>query len=142
MKPDWLGRIAAATATVLVLPAAAGLAVIVNPRNPVASLTADQVTQIFLGKSSSFPGGGAATPLNLPEGVALRDEFHFKVTDKNPGQVKAYWAKQLFSGKSSPPRELDSVAEVMKAVASDRAAIGYIDDGALDGSVKSVLTVP
>jgi ABC-type phosphate transport system substrate-binding protein len=141
VKKYWLIRTAAIAATFLTLPAAAELVVIVNAKNPVATLTADQVSQLFLGKSGSFPGGAAATPFNLGEGVALRDEFHAKVTDKNPGQVKAYWAKQMFTGKASPPRELGSVAEVKKMVASDPGAIGYVDKSALDSSVKSVLVV-
>src|SRR4029450_13853920 len=81
----------------LALPAQAELVVIVNPKNPAASLSADQVAQVFLGRSNSFPGGGAATPVDQKEGTALRDEFYTRVTDKNPGQVKAYWAKQMFS---------------------------------------------
>ncbi len=141
MKNNWLSLIAVAAAAVLAWPASAELVVIVNPKNPATSLSADQVAQLFLGKSSSFPGGAPAVPLNLSEGAALRDEFHSKVADKNPGQVKAYWAKQVFSGKSSPPRELPSAAEVRKAVASDPSAIGYIDKGTLDSTVKSVLTV-
>jgi len=75
------------------------------------------------------------------EGSALRDEFYAKVADKNPGQVKAFWAKQMFSGKGQPPREVASSADVKKAVAADPGAIGYIEKGALDGTVKSVLAV-
>src|SRR5271154_1172102 len=103
----------------LAFPACAELVVVVNPKNPVASMTADQVSQVFLGRSSSFPAGGNATPVDQKEGTPLRDEFYPKVADKNPGQVKAYWAKQMFSGKGSPPRELGSSADVKHAVASD-----------------------
>jgi ABC-type phosphate transport system substrate-binding protein len=123
------------------LSAQAEFVVIVNPKNPAASMSADQVSQLFLGRASSFPGGGAATPVDQKEGSALRDEFYAKVADKNPGQVKAFWAKQMFSGKGQPPKELASSAEVKKAVAADPNAIGYIEKGALDGTVKSVLAV-
>jgi ABC-type phosphate transport system substrate-binding protein len=125
----------------LVFPACAELVVVVNPKNPVATMTADQVAQVFLGRSSSFPAGGNATPVDQKEGVAIRDEFYTKVADKNPGQVKAYWAKQMFSGKGSPPREAASSADVKHAVASDAGAIGYIEKSAVDSSVKAVLTV-
>jgi ABC-type phosphate transport system substrate-binding protein len=141
VKNTWLVGIVAAAGIAISIPVRAELVVIVNPKNPAASLSADQVAQIFLGKSSSFPGGGAATPINIAEGVALRDEFYIKVADKNPGQVKAYWAKQMFSGKGSPPRELGSSADVKHAVASDANAIGYVEKSAVDSSVKAVLTV-
>lgn len=126
----------------LAIPVRAELVVIVNPKNPAASMSAEQVAQVFLGRSTSFPGGAAATPLDQKEGVAVRDEFYTKVADKNPGQVKAYWAKQMFSGNGSPPRELGSSAEVKRAVAADPSAIGYVEKGAVDSSVKGVLTVP
>jgi ABC-type phosphate transport system substrate-binding protein len=124
------------------LSAQAELVVIVNPKNPAASMSADQVAQVFLGRSASFPGGGTAMPVDQKEGTALRDEFYTKVADKNPGQVKAFWAKQMFSGKGQPPRELATSADVKKAVAADPGAIGYIEKGALDGTVKSVLSMP
>ena len=123
------------------LSAQAEFVVIVNPKNPAASMSAEQVSQVFLGRSTSFPGGGTAMPVDQKEGAALRDEFYTKVADKNPGQVKAFWAKQMFSGKGQPPKELASSAEVKKAVAADPNAIGYIEKGALDGTVKSVLAI-
>jgi ABC-type phosphate transport system substrate-binding protein len=141
VNKKWFSGIAAAAAIATAFPASAELVIIVNPRNATATLTTEQVSQLFLGKSASFPGGAAATALNLAEGAPLRDEFYSKVTDKNPGQVKAYWAKQMFSGKGSPPRELASAAEVKKAVASDPGAIGYVDKSLLDATVKGVLTI-
>ena len=121
--------------------ARAEFVVIVNPKNPVASLSAEQVAQVFLGRSASFPGGGNATPIDQKEGVAVRDEFYTKVTDKNAGQVKAYWAKQMFSGKGQPPREAGTSADVKRAVAADPAAIGYVEKSAVDSTVKVILTV-
>jgi ABC-type phosphate transport system substrate-binding protein len=125
----------------LALPACAEFVVIVNPKNPVASMTAEQVSGVFLGRTTSFPAGGNATPLDQKEGTPIRDDFYTKVADKNPGQVKAFWAKQMFSGKGSPPRELGSSADVKHAVAADPAAIGYVEKSAVDSSVKAVLTV-
>ena len=123
-------------------PAFAELVVIVNPKNPVASTTADEVASLYLGRATTFRGGAAATPIDVKEGNATRDEFYGKVADKSPGQLKAYRAKQMFSGKGAPPQELASVSEVKKAVAADPSAIGYIDKSALDSTVKSVLAVP
>jgi ABC-type phosphate transport system substrate-binding protein len=141
MKKCFLAGIVAAAGIVISIPVHAELIIIVNPKNPAASLSAEQVAQLFLGKSGTFPGGAAATPINLAEGVPLRDEFYTKVADKNPGQVKAYWAKQMFSGKGSPPKELPTSSDVKKAVASDPGAIGYVEKSALDATVKGVLTI-
>jgi ABC-type phosphate transport system substrate-binding protein len=47
----------------------------------------------------------------------------------------------VFTGKATPPKELPSSAEVVKAVSADPNAIGYIDKSAVDGSVKVVYEV-
>ena len=112
---------------------AQSVAVIVNPKHG-GSLSADQVSNIFLGKSSDLTG------VDLPDGNTLRDTFYQKVTGKDAAQVKAYWAKLVFTGKAQPLKEVASDAEVKKFVASNPNGIGYIDKGAVDGSVKVVLT--
>ncbi|WP_338847305.1 hypothetical protein V8J88_01135 [Massilia sp. W12] len=114
---------------------AAEIVLVVNPKNPATSLTVEQVSQVYLGISNSF------TPLDQVESP-LRAEFYKKVTNKEPGQVRAIWAKLVFTGKGRMPRELAGNDDVKKAVAADPNAIGYIEKSALDGSVKAVLSVP
>jgi len=46
--------------------------VIVHPQNPLTSLSKEQVEQLFLGRSSNFPGGGSAA---LLDNAALRAQF-------------------------------------------------------------------
>lgn len=121
--------------------AQAQVAVIVNPKSPTASMTADQVASIFLGKSNTLPSGAAAAAVDQPESAAVREQFYTKVTGKQAAQVKAAWSRLVFSGKATPPKELGSSAEVKKFVASNPDAIGYVEKSAVDGSVKSVLTV-
>ncbi|MEJ5999021.1 hypothetical protein [Paucibacter soli] len=125
----------------LAAAAQAQVAVIVNPKSPTASMTADQVASIFLGKSNTLPSGAAAAAVDQPESAAVREQFYTKVTGKQAAQVKAAWSRLVFSGKATPPKELASSAEVKKFVAGNADAIGYIEKSAVDGSVKSVLTV-
>ncbi|WIT09919.1 hypothetical protein PFX98_13335 [Paucibacter sediminis] len=121
--------------------AQAQVAVIVNPKSPTASMTADQVASIFLGKSNTLPSGATAAAVDQPESAAVREQFYTKVTGKQAAQVKAAWSRLVFSGKATPPKELASSAEVKKFVAGNADAIGYVEKSAVDGSVKSVLTV-
>jgi ABC-type phosphate transport system substrate-binding protein len=121
--------------------AAAQVAVIVNPKNPAASMTAEQVSNIFLGKSNTLPSGGTAAAVDQVESAAVRELFYTKVTGKQSAQVKAAWSRLVFSGKATPPKELASSAEVKKFVAANPDAIGYVEKSAVDGSVKAVLTV-
>ncbi|QDQ27302.1 phosphate ABC transporter substrate-binding protein [Chitinimonas arctica] len=118
---------------------AADLAVIVNPKAGVDTLSPEQIANLFLGKATSFPGGAAATPVNQNEG-ALREEFSNKVLKKDGNGVKAHWAKMQFTGKGSPPKEVGGSGDVKKFVAGNPGAIGYVEKGAVDGSVKVVGT--
>jgi ABC-type phosphate transport system substrate-binding protein len=118
------------------------LAVIVNPKNPTAAMTADQVEQIFLGKTASIPGGGTASAVDQADNSPVRDEFYQKASGKTAAQVKAIWSRLIFSGKSTPPKEVASSADVKKFVAGNANAIGYIEKSAVDASVKVVLSLP
>jgi ABC-type phosphate transport system substrate-binding protein len=111
----------------------AELVVIVNPA--AGALSADQVSDIFLGRNGSF------TPVDQAEGSAVRNDFYKKATGRDPAQVKAVWSRLVFSGKAQPPKEYADAAAVKKAVAADPKAVGYIDKSALDGSVKAALTL-
>ncbi len=135
----------------LILPllfAAAGFAanahadvvVVVSTKSSVKSLTAEQVTKIFLGKVVTFPNGKTVFPIDQPEGSAARDEFYTKVAHKSPSQLTAYWAKVIFTGDGRPPKLLADSMAVRKAIASNPNAIGYIDKSAVNRSVRVVLT--
>jgi ABC-type phosphate transport system substrate-binding protein len=117
----------------------AEVVVIVSAKSRITSLTAEQTARIFLGKASSFPNDGDATPVDQAEGSAIRDEFYSKVVHKNASQLSAYWAKVIFTGDGRPPQILESNSAVRKAVAKNPNAIGYIDKGAVDRSVRVIL---
>lgn len=117
-------------------PALAEVVVVVNAGSPIHAMTNEQVAQFFLGKSSMM------TPIDLPESSPLRAEFYKKVTDKEPAQAKALWSKLVFTGKATQPKEVPTSADVKKAVAADPKAIGYMEKGAVDATVKVVLTAP
>lgn len=118
------------------------LVVIVNPANAASAVTLDQVAQIYLGKTNSLPSGGTANAVDLAEGSPVRDGFYMKVASKSPAQVKAVWARLVFSGQNTPPKTLATATEVKKYVAANANAIGYIEKPAADSSVKIVLSIP
>ena len=114
------------------LAQAADIVVVVNSASPV---TKEQLSDIFLGKSSS------GVPVDLPETSPVRAAFYSKVTGKEASQVKATWARLVFSGKAQPPKELPDAAAVKKAVAADPKAVGYIEKASVDASVKVLMTL-
>jgi ABC-type phosphate transport system substrate-binding protein len=112
---------------------------VVSSRCPETALSRNQLADIFLGRSSRFPDGKQAVPIDQAEGSAARDEFYATFTGKSPAQVKAHWSKIIFTGRGQPPPEVSNSIEVRKRVAGDPAAIGYIDRKLVDDSVKVLL---
>jgi len=119
----------------------AQVAVVVSAQSSATPLTIEQVSALFLGKSDQLPGAGAVTLFDQPEPATVRENFYTKVTGKSAAQVKAVWARLVFSGKATLPKELANSADVKKALASNPKAVGYIEKSAVDSSVKVLLNV-
>jgi ABC-type phosphate transport system substrate-binding protein len=117
--------------------ALAGVAVIVNKANPVDELPADDVRNIFLGKKTTWSGGKTISFV-VQEGTAAHRDFATVVMDKTVQQYDLYWKKAMFTGTGSAPKSFRSDDEVKAYVASRVNAIGYVDDGAVDHSVKKI----
>ena len=134
-------KLAAFTALLLFasLPALAlaeEVVAVVSARSPVTSLSTTQVADIFLGRSTRFPDGTQAVPIDQNEDSPVRDRFYAQFTGKSPSQVKAHWSKIIFTGRGQPPRQASSGAEVKKMIADNPQAIGYIDPKLVDSSVR------
>ncbi|MEJ6005949.1 phosphate ABC transporter substrate-binding protein [Paucibacter sp. AS339] len=108
--------------------------IIVHPSN-ATPMDDEQVSKIFLGQTKTFPGGAEALPVDIKESP-VREDFGNKVLKKTPAQLKALWARQIFTGGAKPPRELASEDDVLKFVASTPGAIGYVDSSKANASVK------
>lgn len=126
-----------ASGILISLTSTAEVEVIVHPSNG-AALDKDTIQRIFLGKTRAFPGGGEAVAVSAKEGTPESDEFTQKVLAKTPKQLKAYWAKMVFTGKGTPPRQMDSPADIAKLVASNPNLIGFIPAGSAGAGVKVV----
>jgi len=116
--------------------AAADVVAVISAKNPVTALSRNQVVDIFLGKSSRFPDGSQAVPIDQAEGSAARDELYTNFAGKSPAQVKAYWSKIIFTGRGQPPRQVPNGVEMLKVIADSPGTIGYIEQSLVDSSVK------
>src|ERR1700722_8040917 len=103
---------------------------------PVAvPLTKDQVADIFLGRSLPLK------PVDLLESSLEREDFYKKVTGRDVAQVRAVWARLIFTGRGKLPKELPDAAAVKKADAADPTLVGYIQKSDVDASVKVVYSL-
>lgn len=119
---------------------AEGVAVVAG-EGEIHALSAEQIADIYLGRMHRLPNGALVTPIDQREGTATRDTFYSSITGRSPAQVKAHWARIIFTGRGEPPEQVGSSEDVKKLVASDPNAIGYIEDSAVDDTVR-VLNSP
>lgn len=120
--------------------ARAEVVVVVDAASGIDRLTQDQVINIYLGRHRMLPTGIAAQPVDQPPTESLRAEFYRKLVDKNLSEINAYWARLYFSGKTTPPAQARTAAEVLKHVIDKPGGIAYIDKSQVDPRVRIVLT--
>jgi ABC-type phosphate transport system substrate-binding protein len=121
----------------------AGLVVIVNPQSGVDRLSKSQVINIFLANSREYPNGLPTQPIDLASDLLENEQFYRGLINRNPIQMKAYWSRLVFSGQASPPVKANNWQEVLRMVATNRNAIGYVEAEHADpAQVKVVFILP
>ena len=108
-----------------------GIAIIVNPNNPVADLSIEQIAQIFTGEITNWSElsgeDGQIVPIGREAGSGTRDGFE-SITGTEEACVYQ--------------NEYTSTGEVVAGVASNPNAIGYASLSAVEGDdTVKILTV-
>lgn len=114
--------------------------VIVNPRNPIKRLNANQLSKIYLGKIQGWDIDGKIEPvvvLDQKAGSPLRAQFTQDVLRKSVAEADAYWRQEIYAGRSFPPLE-QSEDEALEAVRNSLGGIAYVSPSADLKGVKVV----
>ena len=105
-----------------------GIAIIINPKNPITNLTLQQVADIYDGKTTNWDqiGGkkGEIDVFTREDGSGTRSSFESLVMAKNQIMARA-----MVENSNGAIRQL---------VADDPAAVGYISLGLVDNTVKAL----
>lgn len=109
---------------------------VVSAKSPISAIGPGQLADIFLGKATRLPDGTPAVAIDQQEDSPVRDRFYVQLTGKSPAQVKAHWSKIIFTGRGQPPKQYATGAEARKAIADNPNAIGYLETGLVDESVR------
>ncbi|GAK58844.1 hypothetical protein U27_05819 [Candidatus Vecturithrix granuli] len=105
----------------------APFSIIVHASNPVTQLSKEDVSNMFLKKVKQWKESGEAVlPVDLVEDSPVRSQFSESIHGRKIASIKAYWQKQIFSGRGVPPEERKSENEMLKYVSDNPGAIGYI----------------
>lgn len=106
-----------------------GFRVVAHPATTVDALLRVTLSEIFLGKRP-WPDGTTAEVVDQHGRSAAREAFSREVHGRTVAGVRSYWQRQIFSGQTSAPPELESDAEVLAHVRQTPAAIGYVSSAA------------
>lgn len=114
---------------------APAVVIIVHPASSVTRLDRKFITAAFLKKKTRWSDDTSIRPVDLGARSAVRREFSATFLGRSVEKVRRFWSQVVFSGRGTPPPELDSEAEVVEYVTTHKGAIGYVSDRvALDGA--------
>jgi len=117
------------------------IAIIVHKHNGIAPMNRAQLSALFRAKSTEFPGGGRAAPVNLSADSTVRQEFDFSVLGMRPDEVERFWLDSKIRSGVGSPRKLSGPDAVLRYVAGDEAGIGYVARSDTNDSVRVVARI-
>jgi ABC-type phosphate transport system substrate-binding protein len=94
------------------------------------------VVKIYSGEARTWSDGGTIMVIDQADDNPERADFNQAFLGRSNSNVKALWAQLIFTGRALPPKVIDGDAEVKKAVAANKNAIGYIKAASVDDTVK------
>ncbi len=114
--------------------------IVLNKKNPVASLTAEQVKEIYLGEKLRWDDNVPIHIVDYNSSYPTRINFTNNILGLSIARVNKMWIKLSLAGSSIPPKILRSEAEVVENVSNDPSAIGYVEStsGLNLGTVKVI----
>ena len=124
----------------------AQIAVIVNADNPVESLTKAELKRIYLAEMIRWDFAQDKRVdvilVDYRGDVGTGETFYQTTTGMSPVKVRMKWLGRIFNGELlSLPISMESERKLIRFVAENAGAIGFIRAADLDPSVTSVKTI-
>ena len=112
------------------VPAALGatrprLKVITHPAH-AKKLTVAEIRAIYLKRDVLWDDGRPIIPINREAGSEAREQFSQRVFGQDSRQLATYWNQRYFEAGEFPPATLASDEAVLRFVAGNENAIGYV----------------
>jgi ABC-type phosphate transport system substrate-binding protein len=105
---------------------AAPFKVIVNAGVAGSKVPRQLLNDIFLRKAVRWGDGKQIAPVDQSTTSPVRASFSDQVLGQTVLAVQAYWQRQISAGRSRPPAVKGSDREVIRFVAENAGAIGYV----------------
>lgn len=103
------------------------LAVIVNIKNPITSITENQLRRIYEDRMLKWENGTPITVYDLSVNDPLRESFSRKIFGSPSEKIAEMWAHLKITNQAkNPPITMKSEYVIMKMVSAEEGAIGYV----------------
>jgi ABC-type phosphate transport system substrate-binding protein len=118
---------------------AGDVAVIVNPGNPIDSITSADLKKVFTGDKTSWGGGLTVAPFVRTAPAHERDMLLKVVLKMTDAQYQDFWVKKVYSGSAAhEPLGLMSNGMQLEAVRSQKGAIALVNLADVKDGVKVI----
>ena len=104
-------------------------------------LTKSEARAIYLKQKRFWSDGQAIVPINLEAGTPARELFSERVLGQSSLRLASYWNQRYYEAGEFPPATLASEEAVIRFVAENPNAIGYVTTAHVGDSVAVALVV-
>lgn len=115
--------------------------VVVSKESKIEALDDQYVANIFLARTSRFPNGEKAQPIELKNND-LRKRFYQDISGKTPRQLNAYWTTLVFTGKGKPPHSYGNNDDLHAKLLAQPGSITYLPLNQVTDDMKIVYRFP
>lgn len=113
------------------------IVVIASSDSQIPALSRLEIRNIFMGGVDER----GIVPVSLPPASQARVIFNTKVIGLTESRIQSYWSQMRFSGRHSPPMEVDDPKELMRIITDNNKMIAFLpSDMPLPDDVKIVYT--
>ena len=121
---------------------AESLYVVAHPNAPIETLSRGDVINIYMGRNRRLADAQIALPLDIDSNFTEKAAFYKQLIKRDLPEVNSYWTRVMFSGDASPPRQVNTYADIRELIKNNKDAIAYLPETELhkfnDGEYKVV----
>ena len=111
--------------------------IIVNKETSIESLSLNTLVDIYTNNKTKWDSGEKIHVSMLNKGP-VHDTFSREMIGMSPKKLVGVWKKVIFTGLGTPPKILETEAEMIEYVAVTKGAIGYISHPAKPENVSVI----
>jgi ABC-type phosphate transport system substrate-binding protein len=110
--------------------------VIAHPEVAVEAIARTQLSDIFLKRATTWPGGAKVVPVDLGADTKAFEAFCQGIHGKPGSLIRSFWKRVAATGRDTPPAVRGSDDDVTAFVRSTPGAVGYVSATAAATGVK------